>query len=372
MQLLRAKRLPSTASTERATTVQQVTPASALLGSSTCSRQVVAARSATVGVQATVEQIPTGLAKLAVPVATEPVGVLEQTHREDFHSTFTLGEILGQGSYGTVRACTDAGTGKQYAVKILSKKKGGEDKTDVIIQEVHLWQQLSGSPNIAQLAGVYQDGNNIFIVQELLTGGDLQALLDTQLTLSEQEAAVAMHGVLSALAACHSAGICYGDVKPSNFMLAGIYPSVAHVLDPSQPKGDMQLRAVDFGCAQYCPDGCGILQGLSGTPVYMAPEVITDQCSLSMDVWAAGVMLYQMLTGQFPFWDTDMAGLARIHPRQILKDVQNAQVLIDAPCCDGLSAEVKEFIMAMLEQDPIKRISAAQALQHPWIQQTAK
>lgn len=107
---------------------------------------------------------------------------------------------------------------------------------------------------------------SVAYLQELLTGGDLQALLDSQSILSEEEAKVAMRGVLSALAACHEKEICYGDVKPSNFMLANMYPCIAHILDPSKPKGDMQLRLIDFGCAQICPEGCSMLQGLSGTP----------------------------------------------------------------------------------------------------------
>jgi serine/threonine protein kinase len=135
-----------------------------------------------------------------------------------------------------------------------------------LLLQVRLWAQLSQHPSIAELFGAYEDVNNIFIVQELLTGGDLQGLLDAQGTLSEADAAAAMRGVLTALAACHAADVCYGDVKPANFMLASMWPSILHVLDPSKPKGDMALRAVDFGCAQFCPDGCSLVQGLSGTP----------------------------------------------------------------------------------------------------------
>ncbi|WIA43848.1 hypothetical protein OEZ86_010263 [Tetradesmus obliquus] len=305
--------------------------------------------------------------------------ILEQLQQDEqpcqqllgnFFDEFQLGETLGQGSYGTVRACTHVPSGKQYAVKILSKRKGNEERSEIIMREVRLWAQLSQHASIAQLFGAYEDANNIFLVQELLTGGDLQGLLDSQGTLCEADAAAALRGVLSALAACHAADVCYGDVKPANFMLASMWPSIAHVLDPAKPKGDMRLRAVDFGCAQFCPDGCSLVQGLSGTPVYMAPEVITDHChSISMDVWAAGVMLYQMLTGQFPFWDTDMAGLGRIHPRQILKDVQSGTVLLDVAACANLSADAKDLIAKMLVKDPEQRITAAQALQHPWLQQ---
>jgi calcium-dependent protein kinase len=220
---------------------------------------------------------------------------------------------------------------------------------------------------VVALHSVYRDDYNIYLAQELCSGGDLQSLLDSTGTLSEAEAAVALHGVLSALAACHAQGICFGDVKPANFMLQHMYPSIFHLMDPTKPKGRLEVRATDFGCAQYCPDGCHVQQGLSGTPVYMAPEVISERCyAAPIDVWAAGVMLYQLLTGRFPFWDTDLDGLNRIHPRQILEDVKAGAVLLDTPACAALSAEVKALLGAMLERDPEQRITAQQALAHPW------
>lgn len=88
----------------------------------------------------------------------------------------------------------------------------------------------------------------------------LQGLLD------EATAASAMRGVLEALAACHAADCCYGDVKPANFMLTKLYPSLTHRINPAAPKGEIHVKAIDFGCAQYCPDGCQLIQGLSGTP----------------------------------------------------------------------------------------------------------
>lgn len=88
-----------------------------------------------------------------------------------------------------------------------------------------------------------------------------------------------------------------------------------------------------------------------------------------MDVWAAGIMLYQLLTAQFPFWDTDMTGLFKIHPRQILKDIQNSEILLNHAVCENLSEGAKDLIRKMLVKDPTQRISAAEALQHSWMQQ---
>lgn len=91
-------------------------------------------------------------------------------------------------------------------------------------------------------------------------------VMSCQGVLDEVDAAKAIYSVLSALEACHTLSICYGDVKPGNFLLTSMYPSVAHLLDPSKPKGDLKLKAVDFGCAEYCPEGCSLMPGLSGTP----------------------------------------------------------------------------------------------------------
>jgi serine/threonine protein kinase len=363
-------RLKNSALAQQHTTANCTLAAAALspLRPNALRRPVIATRSA---VLEAVQQAATETVQLPSSVLQQPSCVQTcQLSAADFHQMFTMGETLGQGSYGKVRACTQKETGKQYAVKIISKRKGDEDRTDIILREVDMWSRLSSSRHIADLIGAFEDNNNVFIVQELLSGGDLQSLLDAQTTLSEDEAKTAMRGVLTALAACHEQEICYGDVKPSNFILANMYPSILHVLDPAKPKGDLDLRLVDFGCAQICPEGCSMMQGLSGTPVYMAPEVISGQChSISMDVWAAGIMLYQMLTAQFPFWDTDMAGLFRIHPRQILKDIQASEIALCHDVCGRLSPGAKDLIRKMLTKDPTQRISAAEALQHPWLQQ---
>lgn len=313
------------------------------------------------------------------PAAADNAVQLHQQHpevfsAEDFHARFTLtGEVLGQGTYGTVRACTDSVTGQQLAVKILPKKKLGEDRSSSVAREVAIWKQLSAaSPaTIVGLLGAYEDASNIYLVQELMTGGDLQSVIDEQGVLDERVAASVLRGVLEALTACHAADVCYGDVKPANFMLAHLYPSMAHRMDPAvAPPGEVQIKAIDFGCAQHCPDGCQVLQGLSGTPVFIAPEVISQHCySMAMDVWSAGVLAYHMLSGQFPFWDTNLAGLSRLHPRRVIENVRDMPVLWDVPAIQRLSPDARHLLRGMLSKDPDTRISAAEALQHPWLQQ---
>jgi calcium-dependent protein kinase len=150
-------------------------------------------------------------------------------------------------------------------------------------------------------------------------------------------------------------------------MLASLYPSVAHLADPSQPRGALNLKMIDFGCAQACPDECS-LEGLSGTPVFMAPEVAAgSQYGPASDLWGAGVMLYQLLTGKFPYWDCSLEELRAMPTRRVLEDVAAGVVLLDTPAVAALSADARSLLRALLERDPERRSGAHAALRHAWL-----
>jgi serine/threonine protein kinase len=150
-------------------------------------------------------------------------------------------------------------------------------------------------------------------------------------------------------------------------MLASLYPSVSHLADPAQPKGDLTVRMIDMGCARACPDECS-LEGLSGTPVYMAPEVAAgSQYGPASDLWGVGVLLYQMLTGKFPYWDCSPAELRALPLTQVLQDVGSGAVLLDTPSVAALSPDARDLLRALLERDPERRIGAHAALRHAWL-----
>lgn len=109
--------------------------------------------------------------------------------------------------------------------------------------------------------------------------------------VSQQEAATIIRCVLEFLADCHARSVCYGDVKPNNFVLRSLYPSISHLLDPSTPKGLLEVVAVDFGCCQVMDDTCLPDSKVTGTPLYMAPENMRGCHGMEVDVWAAGVMV---------------------------------------------------------------------------------
>jgi serine/threonine protein kinase len=158
-----------------------------------------------------------------------------------------------------------------------------------------------------------------------------------------------------------------GDVKPANFAIRDLYPSIHHLMDPSKPKGELVIRAIDFGCCQQFNDDC-LLPKFTGTPVYMAPEVLMGCPGLQMDVWATGVMLYELLSGRFPFWACDPLELDAMTPAQLREGIIRGQPRFDDDIWVFISPDAKDLISRMLDRSVSERITAAQALQHPWLQ----
>jgi serine/threonine protein kinase len=151
-------------------------------------------------------------------------------------------------------------------------------------------------------------------------------------------------------------------------MLASTYPSAAHRADPSEPRGAIHVKMIDFGCARSCPGDAPSLEGLSGTPAYMAPEVARGApYGRASDMWGVAVIAYQLLTGRFPHWDCALDRLAGMPTRQVLADVAAGDVMLDTPACRALSPAARDLLGALFELDPEKRPPAYCAMQHPWM-----
>ncbi|CAM9354197.1 unnamed protein product, partial [Ectocarpus sp. 8 AP-2014] len=313
---------------------------------------------------------------------------------------YDMGEVLGEGGYGTVHMATPKnriigtpatatsapppvaaavpGRGHKSEVSPESSDAGGSDgdvcvavkKVDKeAMDQAEFLHELSalkiihdagGHPNIAGMREIFEDESFYYLVLELVSGGELFEHLIRNGAYSEQTAAALLRDLAAALRFVHRKGIVHADVKPENLMLS------------SWDDDDARVKLVDFGCS--CGAGLGVRQELdrgeriNGTPAYWPPELV--QCedegipynfSTAADMWAMGVVMFIMLVGVHPF---DLEG--GTSDVDILRRVVEAEVPVEEGVTDHLSEAAVDLMQKLMEKDPNKRLSADAMLQHPW------
>ncbi|XP_075654595.1 CDPK-related kinase 5 [Castanea sativa] len=267
-----------------------------------------------------------------------------------FGNKYELGDEVGRGHFGyTCSAKFKKGElkGQQVAVKVIPKAKM---TTAIAIEdvrrEVKMLRALTGHNNLIQFYDAYEDHDNVYIVMELCEGGELlDRILSRGGKYTEDDAKVVMIQILNVVAFCHLQGVVHRDLKPENFLF-------------KSKDENSQLKAIDFGLSDFVkPDQK--LNDIVGSAYYVAPEVLHRSYSTEADVWSIGVIAYILLCGSRPFWSRTESG--------IFRTVLKADPSFDEPPWPSLSAEAKDFVKRLLNKDPRKRMTAAQALCHPWI-----
>ncbi|KAF7840865.1 CDPK-related kinase 5-like [Senna tora] len=269
---------------------------------------------------------------------------------KEFTSRLEVGEEVGRGHFGyTCSARFKKGElkGQQVAVKVIPKAKM---TTAIAIEdvrrEVKILRALTGHNNLIQFYDAFEDQDNVYIVMELCEGGELlDRILSRGGKYSEEDAKAVMVQILNVVAFCHLQGVVHRDLKPENFLYAS-------------KDENSELKAIDFGLSDFVkPDER--LNDIVGSAYYVAPEVLHRSYSTEADVWSIGVIAYILLCGSRPFWARTESGIFRA--------VLKADPSFDEAPWPSLSPEAKDFVKRLLNKDPRKRISAAQALSHPWI-----
>lgn len=207
-------------------------------------------------------------------------------------------------------------------------------------------------PNIIRLYDIYEDIRCIHLVTELCTGGELyDRVIDKAESeeghYSEEDAASLVKDILGAIAYCHdTVNIVHRDLKPENFLLLND--------DDESP-----IKIIDFGLSRFDDSPHGIMRTRVGSPYYVAPEVLRGAYNYKCDIWSVGVITYLLLCGFPPFNGNDDG--------EILFTIKNAELVFPSPDWDTISPLAKEFVKALLNRDPNQRLSASEALTHPWI-----
>ncbi|CAB4290366.1 unnamed protein product [Prunus armeniaca] len=293
-------------------------------------------------------------ASVAIPEDAEDEDGVELDKRFGFSKELTsrleVGDEVGRGHFGyTCSARFKKGEfkGQQVAVKVIPKSKM---TTAIAIEdvrrEVKILRALTGHSNLVQFYDAFEDSDNVYIVMELCEGGELlDRILSRGGKYSEDDAKTVMVQVLNVVAFCHLQGVVHRDLKPENFLY-------------SAKDENSQLKAIDFGLSDFAkPDER--LNDIVGSAYYVAPEVLHRSYSTEADVWSIGVIAYILLCGSRPFWARTESGIFRA--------VLKADPSFDEAPWPSLSPEAKDFVKRLLNKDPRKRMTAAQALSHPWI-----
>ncbi|OMJ88586.1 hypothetical protein SteCoe_9450 [Stentor coeruleus] len=259
--------------------------------------------------------------------------------------SYRIGNKLGDGAFGSVRKITHRMTGEIRAVKTIHKKNlRSEEERQTFFSEVSVLRALD-HPSVLKLYEYYQDEKNYYLITELCSGGELFDRIISHGSFSEALAANYMKQILSVVAYAHDRHIVHRDLKPENFLL-------------DTTAEDANLKVIDFGTSQFFTPGTSMTSKF-GTPYYIAPEVLKCNYDERCDVWSAGVNMYVLLCGYPPFGGSN--------DDQILKKIAMGRFSFPSPEWDFISFEAKDLITKMLTFDYTRRMSAREALQHPWL-----
>jgi len=276
---------------------------------------------------------------------------------------YELGEQIGQaGQFGYALVAKDLVTNEKRAVKVVSKcrfKRTADRRAhfESLRAEIAVLQGMHHH-NIIKFYEVFEDRQNIKIVMELAAGGELFDRIQEKGNYSEKEASDILRQMFKGVKYLHEHKVAHCDLKPDNFVF--------------KEKDSDVIKIIDFGMAKFVKKRHHF-HTLCGTPYYVAPEVINEEYAESCDIWSMGVVMFVMLFGYPPFY-ADQEEFGRGTDLEIFRQIQKgfnnvtkpgygAHFPADSPCSDS----VKDLIHKCLNLDPVARITAAEALKHPWL-----
>lgn len=271
-----------------------------------------------------------------------------------------MGRLLGKGTFGTVKYAKRKRTNDEFAIKILVKDELIEaDMIDHVKREI-LILRLLDHPNIVKLHEVMASKNNIYLVMEYISGGEMFDEIVRQTKFNEESARFYFSQLVDGMAHCHSLGVCHRDLKPENLLL----------------DEDSNLKISDFGLSalrvetnengECVPSSSSVKERFffhttCGTPNYVAPEVLlqeeTGYDGRVSDIWSMGCILYVFVSGYLPFdEDTD---------RETFEKIRKAVYIMPK----GLSADCQDLIHRIFNVDPRTRITMPEIQNHPWLRE---
>ncbi|XP_061206984.1 serine/threonine-protein kinase DCLK2 isoform X2 [Neopsephotus bourkii] len=262
---------------------------------------------------------------------------------------YKVGKVIGDGNFAVVKECVERSTGKEFALKIIDKAKCC-GKEHLIENEVSILRRVK-HPNIIMLIEEMDTPTELYLVMELVKGGDLFDAITSSTKYTERDGSAMVYNLASALKYLHGLNIVHRDIKPENLLVC------------EYPDGTKSLKLGDFGLATVVE---GPLFTVCGTPTYVAPEIIAETgYGLKVDIWAAGVITYILLCGFPPFRSENNL------QEDLFDQILVGKLEFPSPYWDNITDSAKELISLMLHVNAEARYTAAQILSHPWVSDDA-
>jgi len=254
-------------------------------------------------------------------------------------------KLLGSGAFGEVWLAHHKDLDADFAMKIIKKRKNKMNDEKEILNEIEILKKLD-HPKIVKVVEFYSTLKKYYIITEYCQEGELFNEIIKVGKFDEGQAAFIIHQILKAITYCHKMNIIHRDIKPENIMITN-----------REKNGCLQVKLIDFGTAKIFEKG-HLENKYVGSSYYMAPEIIKRKYDEKCDLWSIGVILYILLTGRPPFDGND--------DDEILENVKKGEYDKWAYPFPLLSPQSKDLIDKLLQYDPKKRLSADQAIDHPW------
>ena len=256
---------------------------------------------------------------------------------------YSVKEVLGSGAFSEVCLCVDKNSGQKFAVKCIDKKslKGKEDSLE---NEINVLR-TADHPNIVKMIEMFDDKHYLYLVMDLVTGGELFDRIVERGSYTEKDASLCVEQILNAVNYLHGQGIVHRDLKPENLLY-------------KTPDDDSMLMISDFGLSRM--EGTDAMATACGTPGYVAPEVLKGtQYGKEVDCWSIGVIAYILLCGYPPFYYENDATL--------FAQIMRGEYEFDSPYWDKISDSAKDFVGHLMTVEVSKRYTCDDAIKHPWI-----
>lgn len=267
--------------------------------------------------------------------------------REDIKKIYKFEKkLLGEGAFGKVsKAFLKRDKSRLFAIKTMKKNSQYIDLS-IFLKEVELLK-IFDHPHIIKFHEVYEDSRSFYLVIEYCEGGDLQQRLDEEKKILESDVKKYLWQMLMSIYYIQCKKICHRDLKPENFMF--------------KEDGGTQLKLIDFGLSQSFFQKKK-MRTIAGSPCYVAPQVLDQNYTEKCDVWSLGIIFYQLVTGELPFYSETN--------KEVYQLVYEGNYDLELFRDQGVSEECVDLLTKMIVIDEEKRLSIKEVIDHPWFNET--